>query len=175
MNLPNFLSIFRLFLTIFFVIAVQHQNFGIALIIFIVQGVSDLLDGFLARVMGTKTHIGSFLDPLADKVMLVTSYIVLSVYGVIPFWVTSIVISRDIFIIVGFFILYRLSTKTKPLPTIISKMTTLSQIITIVYVLWSQNREFASYLFYVTAILSVVSGCVYGTRGVEVLMKKENI
>jgi cardiolipin synthase (CMP-forming) len=172
MNLPNLLSIFRLFITAFFVIAINYGRFDIALLLFVVQAISDLLDGFLARVMGTKTYLGAFLDPLADKVMLVFSYVALSIHGVIPFWVTSAVVVRDVVVSIGFLILYKLSYKTKPTPSIISKVTTLSQMSTVVYVLWSNERAYSEPFFYATVVLTVLSGCQYVAKGLAIFFKK---
>ena len=173
MNLPNLLSIFRLFITIFFIISINYERFDIALLLFIIQAVSDMLDGFLARIMGAKTYLGAFLDPMADKVMLVSSYIVLSIHRIIPLWVTSFVLIRDLVITSGFLVLYKLSYKTKPTPSILSKITTLSQICTIVYVLWSKDRAYAPPFFYATAALAVLSGCQYVARGMKIFRAKE--
>ncbi len=173
MNLPNLLSIFRLFLTVFFVLAIHYQEYGYALILFVVQGVSDLLDGFLARVMKEKTYLGSILDPLADKVMLASSYIVLSVKNIIPIWVTSTVLLRDVILSCGFFVLYKLSSRMKPSPTIVSKITTLFQMTTIVYILWSDTRIYGTYFFYITAILTAASGCQYIIRGIKTIRNKQ--
>lgn len=172
MNLPNLLSIFRLFLTIFFILSIHYQKYNTALIIFVVQAISDLLDGFFARIMKEKTYLGSILDPLADKVMLVSSYIVLSVNNIIPIWVTLTVLLRDLILSSGFLVLYKLSYKTRHSPTIISKITTLSQMGTVVYILWSGTRVYGDYFFYATVILTVVSGCLYIARGLRILMNK---
>jgi len=137
-----------------------------------VQAISDLLDGFLARIMKEKTYLGSILDPLADKVMLVSSYIVLTANSIIPVWVTFTVLLRDIILSSGFFILYKLSSKTRPSPTIISKITTLFQMGTVVYVLWSGTRVYGDYFFYATVVLTVVSGCQYIARGIRILMNR---
>ena len=137
-----------------------------------VQAISDLLDGFLARIMKEKTYLGSILDPLADKVMLVSSYIVLTANSIIPVWVTLTVLLRDIILSSGFFILYKLSSKTRPSPTIISKITTLFQMGTVVYVLWSGTRVYGDYFFYATVVLTVVSGCQYIARGIRILMNR---
>lgn len=173
MNLPNLLSIFRLFLTIPFILSIHYQKYDIALILFVVQGISDLLDGFFARIMKEKTYLGSILDPLADKVMLVSSYIVLSANNIVPIWVTLTVLLRDLILSCGFIILYKLSYKTRPSPTIISKITTLFQMSTIVYILWFNARGgYVDYFFYATAILTVASGCQYVARGIRILINK---
>jgi len=173
MNIPNLLSLFRLFVTVFFIAAINCNRFDIALLLFAVQAISDLLDGFLARIMKTKTYLGAFLDPLADKVMLVSSYIVLSIHNIIPFWVTSVVVVRDLVILTGFFMLYKFSYKAKPTPIVLSKITTLSQICTVVYMLWPSDKIYSKQFFYVTVALSVLSGCQYVSDGIRIYVKKE--
>lgn len=174
MNIPNLFSIFRLFITIFFIIAINYNRFNLALCLFIAQGISDLLDGFLARVMKAKTYLGAILDPMADKIMLASSFIILTIKGLIPTWVTLVVISRDFIIALGFFILYTLSYRLKPSPSIISKLTTLFQIVTIIYILWSDKRDYRELLFYITVLFTVLSGIHYIVRGIRTL-KTENI
>ena len=110
-TLPNLLTVFRMVLIPVFVSMLFYQRFVWALAIFIAAGVTDGLDGVLARRFGQQSQLGRILDPIADKLMLVTSFIVLSTRGVfphpvprhlpIPFWVTITVISRDVLIVVG--------------------------------------------------------------------------
>jgi cardiolipin synthase (CMP-forming) len=169
MNAPNLVSIFRLFLTLFFILAVNDGKFRLALYLFILQGISDLLDGFLARTMGKKTNLGAFLDPVADKTMLVSAYVVLYLRNAIPLWMTSIVLIRDVTLCCGFFVLYGLSYKIKLVPSIWGKITTAFQITTVVYVLWSEGGELGSLFFYGTAIFTIVSGLQYVTRGIRIL------
>src|SRR6185295_14081195 len=110
-TVPNVLTIFRMVLIPIFVSLVFYQKFLWALAVFITAGLSDGLDGLLARRFDQQSQLGTILDPIADKLMLVTAFIVLSMRSVfhtplpkhlpIPFWVTVAVISRDVFIIVG--------------------------------------------------------------------------
>ncbi|MCX7966483.1 MAG: CDP-alcohol phosphatidyltransferase family protein [Syntrophorhabdaceae bacterium] len=175
MNIPNFFSVFRLFITIFFIIAINENRFNLALCLFIAQGLSDLLDGFLARIMKAKTYLGAILDPMADKVMLASSYIVLTIKGFIPTWVTLIVLARDFLIATGFLMLYALSYRLKPSPSIISKLTTLTQVVTIIYLLWSDKRYYKEWLFFITVFLTIVSGIHYLIRGIKTFRQTENI
>jgi cardiolipin synthase len=171
MNIPNLLSIFRFFLTFFFIMAVNNGRLHLALFLFILQGVSDLLDGFLARVMGKKTHLGAFLDPIADKTMLVASFILLYLHQIIPLWLTSLVLIRDLVIACGFLVLYRLSCTTQPAPSIFGKITTACQIVTVVYVLWSEARPYGDAFFYITALSTAVSGIHYIIIGLRMLYR----
>ena len=110
-TLPNVLTVFRMALIPVFVSLLFYQKFLFALAIFIIAGITDGLDGLLARKFHQQSPLGRILDPIADKMMLVTSFIVLSMRGVyptpipkhlpIPFWVTITVLSRDVFILVG--------------------------------------------------------------------------
>ncbi len=176
MNVPNLLSIFRFFVTFFFIYAVYQGRLRLALYLFLIQGISDLLDGFLARVMSKKTELGAYLDPIADKTMLVSAFVMLYLINVIPGWLTLLVIARDIVIAIGFLVLYRHSSDVKPKPTIFGKITTACQITTILYVLWSADRPyFRIYdmiLFVVTAMATIISGVHYVIGGWAALGKK---
>src|SRR6187549_1631553 len=110
-TVPNLLTVFRMVLIPVFVSLLFYQRFILALAIFVLAGVTDGLDGLLARRFNQKSQLGTILDPIADKLMLVTSFVVLSIRSVfpqplpshlpVPFWVTVAVISRDVFILVG--------------------------------------------------------------------------
>jgi cardiolipin synthase (CMP-forming) len=173
MNIPNILSIFRLFVTIFFVLAVNQGRLKLALLLFVIQGVSDLLDGLLARIMNMKTPLGAFLDPIADKAMLVSAYVVLYLHGILPLWVTLVVLLRDVVMAIGFLILYKIFGKVRLIPSIYGKTSTFLQIFTVVYVLWSEDRTYAPYFFYATATLTIVAGLQYFARGIAILTKRE--
>jgi cardiolipin synthase (CMP-forming) len=111
LTVPNLLTVFRMVLIPVFVILLFYQRFSLALAVFILAGLTDGLDGLLARRFGQQSQLGTILDPIADKLMMVTAFIVLSMRSVfpqplpshlpVPFWVTVTVISRDVFIIVG--------------------------------------------------------------------------
>jgi cardiolipin synthase (CMP-forming) len=173
MNLPNVLSLFRLCLTAFFILAMTYQRYTLALALFVAQAISDLLDGFFARMMHKKTDLGAWLDPMADKVMLVSSYLVLGIQQIIPVWVVAIVLLRDVTLMLGFLVLHLLSYRMVPSPSLLGKATTLFQMVTILYLLWSTTREFQGYFFYATAALTVCSGFQYVLLGFTALFRKE--
>ncbi len=172
MNVPNLLSIFRLVVTVFFILAVNNGQFRLALYLFIIQGVSDLLDGFLARVMGKKTALGAFLDPVADKTMLVSAYIVLCIHNLLPLWITAIVLIRDLVLAMGFLALRKVGIRFRLSPSILGKATTGFQILAVVYVLWSDSRAYGTYFFLTTALFTIVSGLHYVTVGLRMLSRK---
>ena len=173
MNLPNILSLFRLCLTAFFILAISYQHYTLALALFVAQAISDLLDGFFARMMHQTTDLGAWLDPIADKVMLVSSYLVLGFQQIIPFWVMGIVLLRDVVLMLGFLVLHLLSYRVLPAPTLLGKATTLFQMVTILYLLWSATRDFQTYFYYVTAALTLFSGLQYVLLGLTSLSRKE--
>jgi cardiolipin synthase (CMP-forming) len=175
MNLPNLLSLFRLVLTLFFIILAAYGWFRLALLLFVLQAVSDMLDGFFARRMGTKTNLGSYLDPLADKIMLASSYIVLCLQGIIPLWLVIMVLVRDLVISLGFLILLKRGLTTSPVPSFISKTTTVFQMLTIVYVLWSHDRSLEPFFYWITALFTAVSGIQYVIAGWVVFSRKEAV
>ncbi len=99
MTIPNFLTILRVLLTPVLVILLLEERLSEALFVFIIAGVTDGLDGLIARLYKQKSRLGAFLDPLADKILLVTTYVILAVQGLVPSWLTVIVLSRDVLIV----------------------------------------------------------------------------
>jgi len=179
MNLPNILSLFRLLVTALFILLAAYGRYRLALALFVLQALSDLLDGFLARRMGAKTDLGSYLDPLADKVMLAASYIVLCYQTIIPLWLVVMVIVRDLVISLGFLMLVKRGLHTVPVPSFVSKTTTVFQMLTVVYVLWSAGRSFdlfyrsaSLFFFCTTALFTAVSGLQYIFVGGTVFFRK---
>ncbi|NPA94531.1 MAG: CDP-alcohol phosphatidyltransferase family protein [Thermodesulfobacteria bacterium] len=174
MNLPNLLTILRILLTPLLVIFLINKRFELAFAVFVVAGLSDGLDGLLARVMKQKTKIGAILDPIADKALLASAYITLAVIGLLPNWLAVTVISRDIIIVFGVLVLLLFHSGIEIHPTIISKLTTLFQLLTVFIVLFStvtlidlERMKFCCYV--VTAILTVASGLDYLYKGILML------
>ncbi|HYX28176.1 MAG TPA: CDP-alcohol phosphatidyltransferase family protein [Pyrinomonadaceae bacterium] len=144
-TLPNILTILRMALIPVFVSFLFYQQFLLALAIFIVAGISDGLDGLLARRFHQQSPLGRILDPIADKMMLVTSFIVLSMKGVyptpipkhlpIPFWVTITVLSRDVFILVGAAAINMVTGFRSFQPSLPGKISTVIQIVSVAIVM----------------------------------------
>jgi cardiolipin synthase (CMP-forming) len=172
MTVPNILSIIRLFITLFFILAVNQGRFRLALALFILQALTDLLDGFLARAMNAKTRLGAFLDPLADKTMLLAAFIVLGIKGIVPFWIVGLVVVRDIVLVLGFILLYLFTVTERPHPSIWGKIATTLQILAIVWLLWSDSRVYDLYFLYPMAFFTLLSGALYTVRGLQVLSRK---
>ena len=98
-NLPNLFTLLRLVLTPFVGVAILWGNYRLALILFFAAGLSDVIDGLLARRLGQSTQVGAYFDPIADKVLLVAVYIALGVAGAIPVWMVATVFARDLLIL----------------------------------------------------------------------------
>jgi cardiolipin synthase len=112
-----------------------YKYYGYAFAIFLLAGISDGLDGFIARSSKQKTKLGTFLDPMADKLLLTASFVTLTALHLIPVWVSIIVISRDIIIIIGALMLILFQDDLKVSPSLTGKATTLFQIVYIVLLL----------------------------------------
>ncbi|WP_419779195.1 CDP-alcohol phosphatidyltransferase family protein [Maridesulfovibrio sp.] len=171
-TIPNLITIFRILLTPGFVIAYLDGNFLTAWLLFMVAGVSDGLDGFLARVMKQRTEFGAMIDPLADKILLVTSFICLSAQDFIPVWLTVLAVSRDLIIVGGLSLLkfYGVEVEKKIVPLWSSKITTALQLLVVFVVLTGLAFELdVSFvhpqLEIVTAIFTFISGAIYLRRG----------
>ena len=165
MTVPNLITTIRIILTPIFVIYIINDELISGLIILIISGVSDGIDGFLARLFNQKSKLGAYLDPLADKIILISAFVTLSLKGFLPAWLTVMVISRDIMILMGILIMFLNGMKIVIRPAIASKITTCLQFITVILVL---SREFFSgfekyypVLFYLTAFFTIVSFLQY--------------
>ena len=173
MTVPNLITAIRIILTPIFIIYLINDQFLSALIVFILCAVSDCLDGMLARLLKQKSKLGSYLDPLADKSLLVAAFITLSVRGILPPWLTVMVIARDILILLGIIVLFLNKLDLKIKPSIVSKITTCFQFITVVAVLARSHLPFGpdaySYIFYVTALFTISSGLHYMHYGFRLM------
>ncbi len=173
MTWPNLLSALRLAILPLFVIAVIERQPLVALVLFLVAGVTDLLDGLAARFLGQESALGAYLDPMADKLLLVTAFVMLSIPGLhpgweIPIWITVLVIARDVLIVVGALIVYLAFAISKFSPSRLSKWNTAFQLSAVVAVLATGlDRRFdplAEGLVAVMVALTLASGLEYGYR-----------
>jgi cardiolipin synthase (CMP-forming) len=170
LTVANFLTLLRLILIPVFVTAVYYQHFIWALGIFFFAAVTDGLDGLVARSFNQKTQLGAILDPMADKILLVTAFVILSLPGFtvtppIPFWLTAAAISRDVFIVLGAIVINMTTGFSKFRPSILGKLNTFVQIVTIVLFLVANAFDhFVRYLslaFYIALGMAVFSGLHY--------------
>ena len=116
MNLPNILTLTRVLLIPLFVILIINKHFGWALITFAIAGITDGIDGLIARITHQRTELGAYLDPIADKLLLFAAFITLAIIEIIPSWLVVIVITRDVIILVGFLVMipHQLSSRDQP-------------------------------------------------------------
>ncbi len=180
MNIPNFLTALRILLIPLFIIFIIEGVFFRALEIFILGALTDAVDGFIARITGQRTIIGLYLDPIADKLFIASSYITLSILNIIPAWLSVIVISRDVFISIGVLIFFIGSQKIEVGPTVLSKATTVFQTITIILSMaskiWSNvSSAHLMVAFFITALFTVLSGFDYLYKGLIVIGGEKRI
>lgn len=165
MNWANRLTIFRIVLVPVFITAILYHRLNAAFVVFLVATVTDALDGYIARVRKEKTRLGAILDPIADKMLIGSAFICFSLvsglpeYLKMPVYVPIIVISRDVIILLGVMLIYILVGGVEIKPTIIGKLTTVFQMLTVIALLL--KFVYASWLWNVTAVLTVVSGLDY--------------
>jgi cardiolipin synthase len=168
LNLPNFLTLIRIVLIPFFLVLLASQLYFDALLVFILGGVTDALDGFIARRMNQKTSLGAILDPVADKLLLMSSFIMLGMMGGLPLWLVVLVVSRDTVILFGYVaISFLLDERLEVQPTIAGKLSTVFQLFTVgvVLLMLARSQLLESWLddalVYLTAAATVISGVQY--------------
>ena len=170
-SIPNSITFIRIVIIPAFVTALVYNRIDYALFLFIIASISDMLDGLLARITNQQTRLGAFLDPLADKFLLMTSFILFSVYGWIPTWMTITVISRDLIVTLGWLLLYLLYDITKVEPSLIGKGAIAGQLVLIAYTLFSRTfRGFPppqGWTFIIITLLTMISGLQYIYRGLK--------
>lgn len=171
MTIPNLITILRIILTPIFIIFLLNDAYLPALILFAVAGISDAVDGLIARLFNQKSKLGAFLDPLADKILLVSAFVVLSAKDDVYAWLAVVVISRDFLILLGVLILFLNSQDFTFKPSIVSKMTTCMQLATVFVALFvavsadhsPHLHQFSICLFWATGLLTVIS-CLHYMR-----------
>jgi len=183
LNLANQLTFLRLVLIPFFVIAVLEARFGIALGLFVAAAVTDLLDGLSARMLGGGTPLGAYLDPAADKLLLVAAFVLLTDYPLmlqdvpmvarIPLWLTVLTISRDVLIVAVALLLYVTGAQTRFPPSIWGKLTTTAEFATVTsFLLFNtlgQPAPLLDALVWLTLVLILLSGFHYLARTIRML------
>lgn len=181
-QLPNIISIFRVLLILPVIWALLSHEYAIALILFAVAGLSDALDGFLAKQFHWESRLGSILDPLADKLLLVSSFLTLAGIGLIPIWLVIAVIFRDMLIVVGGVAFHYLLGQFEMAPSRVSKVNTFFQILFVLAVVF-YHGDFAltpwiiEALSYIVLVTTVISGFdyiwVWGRRALTVVKQNQ--
>ena len=173
MNLPNYITLVRVILIPFFINLMIYGYYREALAVFVLACVTDALDGMIARLTNTQTELGAFLDPMADKLLILSAFITLVLLGKLPVWLVIVVVSRDVILTIGSLVIYFTTRDLKIKPSIIGKGTTVMQliIITLSLVLMSYGTEmkFMYVVEWATAGITVASGIQYVVRGIKMV------
>ena len=179
LNLPNLISLGRLLLVPLAISLILDGRYWAAFWVFVVAGVSDALDGFIAKHFDRCTRLGALLDPLADKVLLVSVYATLGIAGQIWAWLVVLVVFRDVMIIGGFLLIQAVAAIPKPThPLFISKVNTGMQVAMVGYVLARRGLGGEAgpvdlALGIAVAVTTVVSGLTYLVRWARILARSE--
>lgn len=177
MNVPNSLTILRILLIPVFVGLLIYERYDPALGVILIAGLTDGLDGTIARIANQRTKLGAYLDPLADKLLLTSGFVTLSVLHLVPLWVAILVVSRDLILLTGALLSRFTESSLDMSPTLIGKGTTLFQLSYIVLIIIVTSRhlehQLLQPLLYLMVILTVSSGLHYLYRGVSHLNTRE--
>ena len=172
----NQLTILRIVFVPVFIILLVYQEVGWALGTFVAAGITDVLDGIIARRLGQKTSIGAVLDPLADKLLMTASILILSLpqmefHITIPRWLMVVIIFRDVFILLVSLIVVLMVGWRVFTPSIYGKASTVMQVLTVLVVLYLNWKHIAvpelNVLFYMTGLMTAFSGLHYLVRGLR--------
>lgn len=165
-HLPNLITLARLILVPIVILMIASGRWAEAFILFLVAGVSDAIDGFLAKRFDLRTELGAYLDPIADKALLVSIYVVLAVKDIVPLWITVLVVFRDVLIVGAVVVSWLMDKPVEIRPLLVSKLNTAAQIGFAVFVLaakafgWPLGLTFEMALGMV-ATLTALSAAAY--------------
>lgn len=172
LNVPNTLTLLRLIAIPIFLILLVDYRYPEALGVFVAAGVTDALDGAIARLTQTKTALGAYLDPAADKLLLVSAFVALAFMDEVPPWLTVIVLSRDVMLVLGYFMLFTMTQHAMEVrPSVAGKLSTFLQITAVTLVLVSLVYPGAippmvePVVFFLTGIVTATAGLQYLARG----------
>jgi cardiolipin synthase len=176
----NLLTLIRLMLIPAFAVLVLYNDLQTAFAVFVLAGITDALDGFVARSFHQSTPLGTILDPMADKLLLTTAFVLLTLpnrgYQPIPLWLTITVVSRDVFIVLGALALFIMTGFRRFRPSIPGKTHTVIQVLTVALVLWANAwGRFVGLLPYMYAAsftITLVSGIHYIAHAARLLHER---
>lgn len=179
-QLPLFLTLFRLFSSPLLAWLLFQSRFREALLLILIAGVTDWLDGWSARKLHVDGKAGVVLDPLADKVLLTTLFVVLGLIGLLPLWMLALGIGRDLVIVTGAFLLRVLRGYRQFLPSIWGKVSTFFQIVLVFLILThaAYPYSFLGYLanlaLWLAALFTIISGTDYVRRGIDMTKRQSS-
>lgn len=180
-DIPNIISILRIVLVLPIAYYLWNQSYLIALLLFLVGGLSDGLDGFLARRYKWETNLGIILDPMGDKLMMFAAYLLLGWHHLLPWWLVVLVVFRDFIIVFGTLLYRKLIGEAKFKPLFVSKLNTVFQILLVLSIMFSQvielNMLIVDSFLWLVVITTVMSGYAYvdewGRRAWNILKRNE--
>jgi cardiolipin synthase len=166
LSIPNLITLARIILVPVVVWLIASGQLQVAFLLFLAAATSDAVDGFLAKRFSWKTELGAYLDPLADKVMIVSMYVTLGITGVIPLWIVILVVSRDIMIVGAIILSWVVNRPVKIRPLVVSKVNTGVQIVYVGLVLWSNGYGYdteplLTLVMVLVAVLTLLSVGLY--------------
>ncbi len=177
-SIPNILTLIRILLTPLLVILLLRDMYHLALLVFAIAGLSDGLDGLIARLLNQRTKLGAYLDPAADKLLLTSAFVSLAVLNVIPAWLTVLVIARDVIILLGLAIFTLTEKQYEINPTLVSKCTTTIQLLMVLLSLFDPVHTKLAFLHPIlvwgTAAFTILSGLHYIDLGMNILQDPNN-
>ncbi|MCH7912874.1 MAG: CDP-alcohol phosphatidyltransferase family protein [Deltaproteobacteria bacterium] len=172
LNLPNYLTFIRIATIPFFLVLLFSRLYGYALLVFLIGGITDALDGPVARFTNQRTRLGAYLDPLADKLLIISSLVVLTLIDGVPAWLTILVLSRDVIVTLGYGAIYFVVEERMEIqPSTLGKINTFLLLLTITIVLVSLYdpnmipSPLPFYFFLLSAVTTIISGLQYVYRG----------
>ena len=173
MSIPNYITLARIILIPFFINLMIYGYYRSALGVFLIACLTDALDGMIARITRSQTELGAFLDPMADKLLIISSFVTLVLLHLLPIWLVIIVVSRDVILVIGSAVIYFTGHDLKARPSIVGKITTVLQFAVVMLSLllrsYGVNVGVMSLLYGSTAVFTVASGVQYLTRGMKIV------
>ncbi len=168
-DIPNIITVFRFLLVPPVVMLLLHEQFGLALLVFGIAGFSDALDGYLAKRFNWTSRLGALMDPLADKLLLISTFITLGWLQWIPLWLVGVVILRDLVIVGGALVYNFRIERVEAAPSMLSKLNTVTQIVLVLAVMFSQAVKALPFLWmdvllYCVLVTTLWSGVDYVWR-----------
>ena len=171
MTLANRITLIRIVLIPIFIVLLIQGHHPWPAVIFTFTIVTDALDGFIARWKKQKTALGSFLDPLADKLLMFASFITLAYLKIVPLWIFVVILSRDAIIVIGWVIIYFINHSTEIKPRLFGKLTAIIQMSTVWLILLGVQEPWKQTLLVLTVLITTVSGLDYVITGSKSLNK----
>jgi cardiolipin synthase len=174
LSLPNLITLARLLTVPLTVWLISQDRYTAAFWVFVAAGVSDAIDGFIAKRFNRRTELGALLDPIADKTLLVSVYVTLGIAGHLPAWLVILVVFRDLLIVGGFLLVHAMSHAIRSEPLIVSKLNTACQIslaaVTLAMLgVGARAETLMQILVYAVAATTLASGAGYLVRWARVL------